>query len=82
MLAGILKKEGYYQAKHTKGLWLHETIDLLFTSFVDHFGVQYVKKEDVKELVKLLEGTYPCKCDWSGSRYVGVNLNWDYKIKH
>ena len=46
---------------------------------VDDFGVRYVKKEDVEELVKLLEGTYPCKCNWSGSRYVGVNLDWDYK---
>ena len=75
MLAGILNKEGYYQAKHTKGLWLHKTKSISFTLVVDAFGVCYKDQKDCKELIKLLEGTYPCKCDWSGSRYIGVNLD-------
>ena len=67
MLAKILNKEGYYQAKHTKGLWLHKTKNISFTLIVDNFGVRYNNKEDIEELVKLLKGAYLCKCNWSGS---------------
>ena len=35
MQAKILNKEGYYQAKHTKGLWLHKTKDISFTLVLD-----------------------------------------------
>ena len=45
---------------------------------VDDFGVKYVKEEDVHHLEKVLEAFYPCKSDWTGNRYVGVHLNWDY----
>ena len=79
MLAKILNKEGYYQAKHTKGLWLHKTKSISFTLVVDDFGVAYKERKDCEELIKLLEGTYPCKCNWSDNRYIGVNLDWDYK---
>ena len=41
MLTGILNKEEYYQAKHTKGLWLHKTKSKLCTLVVDDFGVCY-----------------------------------------
>merc|ERR1712078_791022 len=81
MLAKILNKEGYYQAKHTKGLWLHKLKKISFTLIVDDFGCKFNNKEDVEDLVKLLERTYPCKCDWTGSRYVGVHLDWDYKLR-
>ena len=59
MLAKILNKRGYYQAKHTKGLWLHKTKNILFTLVVDDFGVKYVRREDAEELVSILEKTYP-----------------------
>ena len=79
MLAKILEKKGYYQAKHTKGLWLHETKDLSFTLVVDDFGCRFSNKRDAEDLVALLEETYPCKCDWTGNRYIGIHLDWDYK---
>ena len=61
------------------GLWLHKTKSISFTLVVDDFGVCYEDRTDCEELIKLLEETYPCKCDWSGNRYIGVNLDWDYK---
>ena len=77
MLAKILNKEGYYQAKHTEGLWLHKTKDISFTLVVDDFGVKYCHRRDAEELFTLLKGTYPCKCDWAGELYIGVHLDWD-----
>ena len=45
MLSKILNKEWYYQAKHTKGLWLHKTKNISFTLVVDDFGVNtYINK--------------------------------------
>ena len=67
ILAKILNKEGYYQAKHTPGLWTHETRQISFTLVVDDFGVKYVKEEDVHHLEKVLEAFYPCKSDWTGN---------------
>ena len=46
---------------------------------VDDFGVKYVKEEDVHHLEKVLEAFYPFKSDWTGNRYVGVHLKWNYK---
>ena len=78
MLAKILNKERYYQAKHTPGLWTHKTQQISFTLVVDDFGVKYVNEEDVHHLENNLEAVYPCKSDWTGNWYVGVKLNWDY----
>ena len=79
MLAEILNKEGYYQAKHTLGLWPHKTTEISFTLVVDDFRVKYVKKEDMHHLEKVLVSVYPCKSDWTGNQYIGVHLKWDYK---
>ena len=79
MLAKILNKRGYYQVKYRKGLWLHKTKKILFTLVVDNFGVKYISREDAKELVSILEETYPCKYNWSGKQYIGAHLKWDYK---
>ena len=67
MIAKISNKEGYYQTKHTPGLWTHETRQISFTLVVDDFGVKYVKDEDVHHLEKVLEAFHPCKSDWTGN---------------
>jgi hypothetical protein len=36
---------GYYPARHTPGLWLHETRPISFTLVVDYFAVKYVGKQ-------------------------------------
>ena len=59
MLAKILNKRGYYQATHTKGLWLHKTKNILFTLVIDNFRLKYICRENAEELISLLEETYP-----------------------
>ena len=61
MLAKILNTDGYHQAKHMKGLWFHKTKNISFTLVVDDFGVPFIHKEEIKGLVRILEGTYPYK---------------------
>lgn len=53
----------------------------MFTLVVDDFGVQYVGKEHAQHLESVLKEHYKIKADWTGTRYVGIHLAWDY-TKH
>ncbi|KAL7478476.1 hypothetical protein ACHAW6_004248 [Cyclotella cf. meneghiniana] len=49
-----------------------------FTLIVDDFEFKYECKEDAKHLLKVLKEHYKVKADWTGTRYIGVQLHWDY----
>ena len=69
---------GYFQSKLVPGLWHHKTRPIQFTILVDDFGVKYVGREHAEHLKQVLEEHYKVTTDWSGTRYVGVHLYWDY----
>jgi hypothetical protein len=70
---------GYYPARHTPGLWLHNTRLISFTLVVDDFTVKYVGKQHAEHLRNALLKTYELTTDWAGTVYSGVTLKWDYK---
>jgi hypothetical protein len=78
LLEKCLNKQGYYQSKLVPGLWKHKWQPIQFTLVVDNFGVQYVGKEHALDLQETLEQNYKVTTDWSGTRYIGITLNWDY----
>jgi hypothetical protein len=41
---------GYYQARHTPGLWLHKTRPISLTLVVDDFEVKYIGKQHAEHL--------------------------------
>jgi hypothetical protein len=41
---------GYYPARHTPGLWLHQTRPISFTLVVDDFAVKYIVKQHAEHL--------------------------------
>jgi len=45
---------------------------------VDDFGVKYIGKEHAQHLKNTLEQHYKLTCDWTGTRYIGITLDWDY----
>ena len=53
-----LELYGFYEAKHTPGLWRHKTLPIKFTLVVDDFGVEYVGKEAANYLINALQNTY------------------------
>jgi hypothetical protein len=57
---------GYHPAKHTAGLFLHDTRPISFTLCVDDFGVKYVGREHAEHLLGALESLYSVTCDWDG----------------
>jgi hypothetical protein len=73
-----LNKHGYRQSKLVPGLWKHNTRPIQFALTVDDFAVKYVGCEHAEHLKKVLEEHYEVTCDWTGKRYIGIHLHWDY----
>jgi hypothetical protein len=79
LLRKRLAPHGYYECKHTPGLWKHTSRPISFTLVVDDFGVKYEQKEDVNHLITALKDKYKkLSEDWSGDLYCGIKLTWDY----
>jgi hypothetical protein len=72
---------GYYPAQHTPGLFLHEKQPISFTLWVDDFGIKYIDKAHVEELLTLLGLHYKMKVDWTGTLYLGITLAWNYTAR-
>ena len=81
-LAAHLTKHGYVQARHTPSLWKHTHLPISFTLVVDDFGVKYIGDIAPHHLIKVLEMQYTISVDWTGSNYLGLTLEWDYKEGH
>ena len=71
---------GYHPAPHTPGLFLHNSLPISFTLWVDDFGIKYTNEQHVWDLLNLLGQFYKLKIDWTGSSYLGITLKWDYLL--
>jgi hypothetical protein len=69
---------GYYQARHTPGMWLHKTWPISFTLVVDDFTVKYVGKQHAEHLRNVLFRTYELAIDWTAMVYFDMKLKKDY----
>jgi hypothetical protein len=81
LLKKQLNKHRYQQIKLVPGLWKHDTRPIQFTLVVNDFGMKYVCKEHEQHLKNVLEEHFKLTCDWTGKRYIGITLDWDYN-KH
>ena len=57
---------------------MHATQPIQFTLDVDNFVVKYVGEEHAQHLKNTLEQHYKLTCDWTGTGYIGITLDWDY----
>ena len=78
-LVADLKPYGYYKVPKTNGLWKHKTCPISFTLVVDDFGVSYIDRADAEHLEAALKVHYPMTINWSGDKYIGITLDWNYK---
>ena len=78
LLEERLNKAGYYQCPITPGLWRHKWRPILFCLIVDDFGIEYVDKRHADNLRNILLKHYEITQDWSGSRFAGIDITWDY----
>ena len=66
---------GFKECDHTPGLWRHKTRPIVFTLWVDDFGVQYTTKGDVDYLLSALTACkYVYTTDWKGTQYCGITI--------
>ena len=73
-----LAPHGYHPVTHTTGLWIHKPTGTLFTLVVDDFGIRYTNREHAQQLFSTLQKYYTISIDWSGSKYCGLDINWNY----
>jgi hypothetical protein len=79
-LIAALTPFGSHPIPHTAGLWQHKTPDITLCFVVDDFGVKYTNKDDDTHLLESLqECNYKLSTDWTGSRYCGLTIQWDYE---
>jgi hypothetical protein len=81
LLTERLEPSGYYQCRHTPGLWKHKWRPILFSLVVDDFGIQYVGRQHVDHLIQAIEEHYEFSKDWEGALYCGITIKWDYHNK-
>ena len=74
-----LAKYKYYPTKRTLGLWKHQTKLISFTLVVDDFKIKYTNKDDINHLFKAIKDKYLFKIDWTGAKYIRIDLDWDYE---
>jgi hypothetical protein len=80
-LIAFLAPHGYHPVPLTPGLWRHTTKDIVFSLVVDDFGVRYTSRADADHLIATLETAYQVSTDYTGSRYCGLTLKWDYNAR-
>ena len=78
LLATRLFGQGYYQCATTPGLWRHKWRPVIFALIVDDFGVQYTGRQHAEHLHAALSEHYEVTTDWTGTKFSGINLKWDY----
>ena len=49
-----IKTYGYAPARITRGLWNHQERNINFTLVVDNFGIRYINKKDIDQLISEL----------------------------
>ena len=54
---------GYHPARHTPGLWQHETRDTIFTLVVDDFAIKYTSLDNAQHLLHALKEKYTISDD-------------------
>ncbi len=78
LLEKRLNNHGYRQSKLVPRLWRHNTWRVQFTLVVDKIGVKYVSEEHANHLKRVLEENYTLMCDWMGTGYISITLDWNY----
>jgi hypothetical protein len=76
-----LAKYGYASVRHTPGLWRHATCLILVALVVDDFGVQAVGRQHAEHIRSALRDLYTVSSDWTGTKYIGLTLAWDYTAR-
>ena len=80
-LIAHLAKNSYHQAKHTPGLFTHESNGVAFSLVVDDFLVKYKIQESADHLTATLRSLYTITVETAlKQKYVGFTIDYDMKL--
>ena len=82
LLRKRLNEAGYFKTATTPGLWRHKWRPIQFALIVDDFGVKYVGREHAEHLVSVLKKYHDISEDWEGTKFTGIDLEWNYAARH
>jgi len=78
LLEKRLNAYGYFQSKLVPGLWCHKQRPIQFSLVVGDFGIKYTGHKHVNHLLTVLKEHCTITTNWTGMRYIGITLDWDY----
>ena len=74
-----LATHGYVQDDMVPCLFTHATNGIQFTLVVDDLGIKHIEGNGgLQHLQKTLELKWKTKLDYSGSKYLGIRIDWHY----
>ena len=82
LLITRLNKERYFEATTTPGLWKHKWPPIQFCLLVDDFVIEYVSGRHIHPLREVLKQHYDITEDWAGTKFSGIDIEWNYNAKH
>ena len=47
----------------------------------DDFGIEYVEKVHAEHLLTALSKNYTVTTDWTGAKFTGIDITWDYTAR-
>ena len=78
ILVQCLGNQGYYQVKHTPGLWSRVWRPISLALVVKNIGIVYVGREHADNLTSALKMYYKkIASDWEGTLYCGITMKWN-----
>jgi hypothetical protein len=80
-LSRLLKKHGYSACRNTPCLFKHDANGVTFTLVVDDFAIKYTDKASVEHLFAAIREEYRLEVDWSGSKYIGMSVDYNRKAR-
>ena len=51
---------------------------MVFVLIVDDFGIEYIERRHADHLLAALKETYQVTTDWTGAKFAGIDITWDY----
>ena len=81
MLKSLLLDKGYHEDPLVSCLFKHETRPIAFALVVDDLGIKYTSDDDLEHLAASMSPGWAVKIDRSGSKFLGMNLTWNYDPK-
>jgi hypothetical protein len=80
-LSRLLKRHGYIACPNTPCLFQNATNGVAFTLVVDDFAIKYTDKASVEHLFAAIREEYRLEVDWSGSKYIGMSVDYNRKAR-